>query len=46
MAVPKKGRSKSLVKLNKINDIKSEFIRLNKIILNKKLYKINNKIIL
>lgn len=47
MAVPKSSRSKSLVKLNKINGLKKDFLNLNKIGFNlhnlhkKKLFKKN-----
>jgi hypothetical protein len=44
MAVPKKGRSKSLVKFNKINNTKLEFLRLNKFSINIKNFKKNNNI--
>jgi hypothetical protein len=46
MAVPKKGRSKSLVKLNKINTIKVEILKLNKILLKIKNFKKNNRVFL
>lgn len=45
MAVPKKGRSKSLVKFNKINNMKSEILRLNKFSKNMKNFKKNMLII-
>jgi hypothetical protein len=44
MAVPKKGRSKSLVKFNKINNTKLEFKKLNKVLLSIKNLKKNSKL--
>ncbi len=46
MAVPKKGRSKSLVKFNKINNMKKEVLKLNKFLKNIKNFEKNNNIFL